>query len=631
MRWILRVLVLTLWMTAATPQGVLARSLDENLSTVLAGIVQNNSGQAVVDAEVRCWWFLEGYHGEITVLEPKSAARTGNDGSFYLMCDFPLGESLTFEGVVAIRHAGYGIALTHWQRTNARIYQNASELSDVPRDLLPAIAEHVITLPDRARIAGTVRDTAGTPVAGALITASVTIPFQPSQGGDDPGSPPIPQRTDSILSTTSGSDGGYVLDGLPAGIAIAIHAWHAESGATSLGDNQRLPGELPFSYIPDSKPLDIILPGAGSLRGAIEISQTDTTLPADAKVRATSLTDGHLPPRDVPVDPTGNYTIPALAPGNYRLELFPPPLYSTAALVTIASATATKAPPLYAGPGAVLAGAFVHPETGAAMGDAKVRLSLSYSDGDRVSIDSTLGDGTFRITARPGVVSLYATGLNGDVDADAGEKKLVLKHGTRNESLQFPFTRYRAVSGRVLLPSGEAAAGASVALNNEFHATTDDSGAFLLSLPAHAFDGNPKTFAATYESDTHFMGATTLPQEAFLGMDVTITVKEPASVKGVLVDLDNVPVTDYPATLVQSGILTVTPITDLVGAFVHRQLFPDTPVLLVAGLSIKKTIDSLQGGELRDIGTVRVDRTELAPQGPADLVVYQVSDRMERP
>jgi hypothetical protein len=567
---------------------------------------------------------METREGVEKFIAADNVVRTGEDGTFQLMCRFPLDERWNLEGLVVARHPEFGVALTPWDSSNPRVLKGTPDLQDVPPELLSSTDEYLITLPDRAKVHGTVKDSMGNLLAGAVISATVPVLFRPASGDDEP----IPQQTNSILSATSSSDGTYELDGLPSGLGIAIHAWHSEAGRVSVGDNSENPGELPFNYIPGPDSLDLVLPGAGSLEGIISLSQGQI-LPEGACVRIRSEFDLTLEPSNAPVDATGKYAVSALPPGSYSLELVAPPVYGNAEKVVILTATATEAPPIHAGPGAVLAGTFVHPETGEIVGDAKARIDLFYLDGGHVTVESTAGDGHFEINARPGVVAMYATGLNGDVVAEESEKRLVLKHGTRNESLSFPFVPYRIVHGQVLLASGEAAAGALVGVSGQNRTTTDTSGNFSMPLPAHDLDGNPKTFTATLENGSLFMGATTLPQAEFLENRIAITVKEPASITGTVLDLDGSPIVGCPTTLNQLDVLSIAAITDANGKYVHRQLFPDLPIKVDTHWELPEEIQPLHAGEMRDIGAIRIIREAFLSKAPVNRGLYPVQKKEE--
>src|SRR5690606_18076797 len=135
-----------------------------------------------------------------------------------------------------------------------------------------------IELLPRTAASGTVRDSGGHLIAGATVTASISIPrklrkrvLPPNLYDANPGPDEIrvPQRLDGILSTTTDANGTVLLDGLPQGEPIALHVDHPEAGDATLGVAADPTGRYPFTLDPDAGPAEVVLPGAGSLLGRV--------------------------------------------------------------------------------------------------------------------------------------------------------------------------------------------------------------------------------------------------------------------------------------------------------------------------------------------------------------------------
>lgn len=605
--------------------------VEQPFSAIMHGTTANASGAPVADVEVSCWWF------DAPMFEPPTFThggdtRSGADGRFVLMCPRPMralepavphGMLL---GFVVTRHPDYGITVTPWQRIDAGLYRGATQLTEVPPELMPPRGASPIVLPPPAAATGTVRDPQGAPLAGATVTVSVGIPYRvrkrvPPPGFYDPNPGPDQmnraQRLDAILNATTGADGSFVLEGLPAGSPIALHVYHPEAGEAALGVTPGSPDGQPFTLQPGDAPCDVVLPGAGSLIGRVGLPP-EGTLSKEAHVRLTRHSQAGIEHRNALIDAEGRYAVPALAPGPYQLELVALPLTANLAAVTVESGGVAEAPELAAGPGAFLAGTFVDATTGEPAVEIEPRIILVYQNEGVTPIEAALSKGHFEFQARPGIVTLQVTATNGQIAPEDMEKQLVLKHGTRNESLQFKFTPFQKVTGRVLLPDGEPAAGAVVNMGPFFSTTADTHGRFSIALPPLDPQNQGQTIAAAYGEPATHLGV------AKVGPDVTITVDLAASISGRLVDGAGKPLAGRPSLVMQGAATERGTRTDARGRFLHTGLAPGDRQMLRTAPGFMNLDPPLKAGEHRELGDIPID-VALFPEPPMTVIDVPVA------
>ncbi len=605
--------------------------LEQPISAIMQGTTANASGVPVADVEVSCWWF------DASMFEPPTftrggETRSGADGRFALMCPHPMGAldpsvpPGMLLGFVVTRHPDYGITVTPWQRIGAGLTRGATQLSEVPPELMPPRGSSPILLPAPARATGTVRDPQGAPVAGATITVSIGIPYRvrkrvPPPGFYDPNPGPDQmnraQRLDAILSTTTGADGAFVLEGLPADSPIALHVYHPEAGEAALGVTPGSPDGQPFTLQPGDAPCDVVLPGAGSLIGRVGLPP-EGALPKDAHVRLTRHSQTGIEHRNALIEAEGRYAVPALAPGPYQLELIAPPWTANLATVSVESGGVAEAPDLAAGPGAFLAGTFVDATTGEPAIDVKPRIILVYQNEGVTPIETEINAGHFEFQARPGIVTLQVTATNGQIAPDDMEKQLVLKHGTRNESLQFRFTPFQSVTGHVLLPDGEPAAGAVVSMGPFFSTKADTNGRFSIALPPLDPQQQEQSISAAFGEPATHLGA------AKVGPDVTITVDLAASISGRLVDGVGQPLAGRPSLVLQGAASERGTRTDAQGRFLHTGLVPGYTQMLSTGPGFMNLDPPLKAGEHRELGDIPIDVARF-PEQPMTVIDVPVS------
>jgi hypothetical protein len=151
-----------------------------------------------------------------------------------------------------------------------------------------------IALSRGLRIAGTVRNAAGDPIAGAHVT--IGTPFRDHD--------PLHDAVDGNFATTSDSDGAFVFEGVyvrdPRVRLFACHPVHGASVQQSLNGTDET--------------LRVVLVSTGGIDGVIE---PHSVMSGGVIVRAVAPDGGS---RVVRVRPSGLFTVENLVPGEYTIE-----------------------------------------------------------------------------------------------------------------------------------------------------------------------------------------------------------------------------------------------------------------------------------------------------------------------
>jgi hypothetical protein len=603
----------------------------DKIYALMSGTVENEQKLPVEGAEISCWWLELPTLGPPLFTRAEAVVRSGSDGAFTLLCEFPSREdgpedSIDFQdGFVVIQHPDFGLSITPWEETNDGLYRGISAPSEIPLELMPPRTAEAIVLPLRASASGTVRDSEGHPIAGAVVTASVTsrhkvpIPKLPPglyNANPGPEETRTAHRLDSILSTTTDSSGNFTLDGLPKGQEVALHISHPEQGDVSLGISSHSSEVRPVTLNPATGPFDVTLPGAGSLHGRV-VPPIEGQFSKGDHILMTRFTAYSTEQREVPIDSEGAYTISALSPGAYQLALASESHRANVAMVAIEPGTTVEAPAMVAGPGAYFAGTFTDAGTGEIALDVQPRMTLIYHNEGVVVFEPVMNEGRFEFNVRPGIVTFYVAALNGDVTMEGGEQQLVLKHGTRHDSLQFPFSPYARVSGTVVLPDGSPAAKAAVTMGPLVSTTSDADGRFTLVMSPAAYQSPRQTIFAALGNPPTLRGAISLRGGAD---EVTIRLDTPASVSGRLLDSQERPVVGFPIQVIQAGLDRGTR-TDAEGKYRIDGLVPGHPGMLYLGRNTYTSDQPYLPGEHRTIDDffIELEREILPPLVPVDV------------
>lgn len=450
-------------------------------------------------------------------------------------------------------------------------------------------------------MSGVVTGPDGAPVAGAKITPLLPVQWEdPAQGS-------VIQDLGPLFDIVTDSDGRFLVEDMPAGKAFAIRAWHPEVGRTDLGMHTRSAGAGPFFILPGGDPIPLALPGGGSLTGLVRTFD-NSPLPENTAVRLKRLGIPDTPPQILPVDgATARYEAGPLAPGGYVVEALAPPLVARPVQITIETGAHVSAPAVVLGPGAILSGAVVHAETGEVLPDADLQLVVNFQGEGAVTLDGQVEKGSFRVSLRPGNLSLFLIGLNGDVVPEDRKRELVLEHGQSYGDLRIRVVPYPTITGTVLLPDGEPAAGAEVLYYGDVRATADAAGRFSLRVPVQSPNAEPVILGAVYCGNPILLGSASLAPGLGTGADVTITVATPAEVLGTVTDVNKIPIPNFPVDLTQGPLPSQRVYTDTEGRFHLRGIFPGRDSVASPYLGRHTDLPPLLPGELYDLKRLYAD------------------------
>ena len=440
------------------------------------GIVVDEAGKPVVNARIVAqgeepqYWSTKGHvFGEG---DDKGEGTSDTDGKFTINQDDLVSWGLT---LVAI-HPDYGIAV---QYGHERIQQ-------------AGVSTYRIVMGKRGFIQGKVLDTTGKPVKEAEITVLLdTIN----------GKPGMLSRVfidRSILSTKTGTDGVFKLDGLPQESSVIIRATHPNyaPGVAGLSGDPRqiITGTIPVG----STDTVVTLQPGSIVEGRVNWEKTGT--PVD-HVKVMAIPDeipasvAFIPLAVGVTDKKGNYSIKSLLPGKYTLkgDSFKEGVVESKTIDLTATAKMTGQD-LTVTKGVLLAGKFISADTQKPVPRGYIEITSKDDQKQRVSL-SAKRDGTFETRLAPGEVSVYANAVNRSLKQKQN-KTLTLTTGQDQTDLIYEVVSPPYFNGRVLHADGQPIVGANVLLKDQFvdnWVRTNHEGHFEIQYPFSFFTRSDNT------------------------------------------------------------------------------------------------------------------------------------------
>ncbi|MEM1181607.1 MAG: carboxypeptidase-like regulatory domain-containing protein [Acidobacteriota bacterium] len=348
-----------------------------------------------------------------------------------------------------------------------------------PADATPIVIERGRTLTNidfalgrQGILLGTVRDTAGNPLAGQLVTL-YTEDLQP------------------IRQVFSNPDGSYSLGNTPAGryYAVAGDSVFSQTFVPELFPNipctATVFGECDFQYgqllevelEQTLEAIDFTLSRGASLSGRVTVLDGDgTSAPAGVRL----LTEDGQGVAELSVEVDGRFEFTGQTGGAYKLEAFGPfnrELYSVVypdevclplcdldrgETVTVAFEQSRSGLDIALPEASSISGRVTSAADGAPVPGILVRTTAA--DGRRSGF--TEGDGSYRISGLlPGEVELSVSGVDGFLDAS---RTLVVGFSQRVMDQDFALDRGASVSGQVRMrDGGEVDSGTSIRILDE--------------------------------------------------------------------------------------------------------------------------------------------------------------------
>ena len=504
------------------------------------------------------------------------------------VCTLELEATIRPSAVMVVTHPQHGAIVTelspqHW-------------LGTFPARTTP------IALPARARRAGQVVDAEGRPVTDAEVCpVFYLLSFQWFC--------PAP-----LLAVVTDSAGRFEVDGLPKGVPCGLRVHRPDVGAV-------FPG-LPFGTSPSDPrqfsmgdaPLKVTLARGPVLEGRVVHRETGAAMPG-VRLRMLPVHHTLVPKRETMTDDGGLYHVTGLP----ALPLWVVPvetdgLVGAGVRVDMAMGESVEAPPIRLGPPLRFVGHVVDAGTGEATGKWDVGFTLAYERQVAAASPITLAaDGSFSVSAVPGLATLRAWCTDGDILPGDSKHRLVLAPGHVHTSVEIRIKDYDAFRGRVLLPDGQPTAGAVVKhIWRRYEAATDSDGVFHMALPAREYRAEhpmDSVFIATLgEGDALLRGAAVTPISTPEQTTLDIQLWKPAVLTGQVVDDSAAPIAGAQVAcnvrMARVGFTDRTATTDAQGAFRLEGVLARVPMRVTAGGAESAPFE-LEPGEERRLPPIR--------------------------
>jgi prepilin-type processing-associated H-X9-DG protein len=369
----------------------------------ITGIVVNEAGDPVPGAR---FTVLTMEMGTIWQFEIAAQAKTGDDGRFSLTVDD--GKLNSLYSVYAAQHADYGAA---WTLSTA-LTMRGEDASDLR-----------LALPKRGAVRGKATDSAGNPVEGGEVSAFITLP----EGTADDELrffPPCEQ----LLKATSGADGSFALDGLPANAAVMLRVKHPDFAVAMAGVPEDMQGMPMGTIAVGAEDVTVKLDPGATIEGRITFEETGEPAKG-AVVQAMVQRNGFLAflmmPGKTEADTEGRYVLHGLAAATYSIATTHPDGTTTPTTIEVAAGTRMTNQDIALGKGVLVSGKFVHANTGEPVSDAQVMAIPRAARGPGQQTQVELQpDGTFSFRHPPGeifLVGLTSSGAQGQLQLALAE------------------------------------------------------------------------------------------------------------------------------------------------------------------------------------------------------------------
>jgi prepilin-type processing-associated H-X9-DG protein len=397
----------------------------------IAGIVVDAEENPVAGAKIKV---LTMELGTIWQFEVTAETETGADGRFSLTPD---SEKMTgFFSFYAVQHPDYGLA---WTMREALI-----QMGQDPSDLR-------LVMPKRGSVQGKVADSEGNPVEGAVLSAFITLPT---------GSVDEPLRMlppcEGLLKATTGADGTFVLEGLPADASVMLVAKHPDFAAAVEGAPEDMMGFFSGEIAVGTEDVAVTLEPGATIEGRITLEETGE--PAEgatvqAMVQRNDFTALLARPEQSETDSGGHYILRSVAAGTHSIAVTHPDGAIAPVTVEVSVGEHKTGQDIVLGRGVLVSGKFVDRETGEPVSDGHLVVARTDAmDPAGFTSAKVESDGTFSFRQAPGDYALMAqTGAGSQSGRQltlvAGEDQTDLILETEQRVLDFRAPEEQRLSG----------------------------------------------------------------------------------------------------------------------------------------------------------------------------------------
>jgi protocatechuate 3,4-dioxygenase beta subunit/peroxiredoxin len=497
----------------------------------VAGVTVDEAGTPVPGATIQLWNPIKELCLEME-LAPGGSVETDKDGRFSLSVD---DERVHLkEALLTVQHPKYGLGWT----PAAYLVRRQKDFADLNLVLHP-----------RGAVRGKVTDPNGAPVTDAVVTALIALTAENDMDLK------FMVAHDLILKATTGSDGTFILDGLPKEATVMLRTTHPGLATTTAGAPEEPAGPPIGTIAVGAKDVAIQMARAASASGRVTFEGTGKPAEGAVVEAVPSGRDQVALVRGAQRAKTGadgRYTLGELAIGTeYEVHVVYSDGLAEWKKIKVDDAGPLDGQDFTLGKGVLVSGRFVEAETGKPVPDGHVEVGRKgVSFGLRPVSAQTQPDGTFEVRAAPGEVVLYAHADSGDIPREQAERELTLVAGQDQTNIEFKTEPPLTFKGKVVDSKGKALAGAEVRVKREYgsirrsvKADTDKRGQFELSLPGQQV-GQYEFVAleATHPQMTGYRGVLMTALVERSDAEGTIKMKRVGAIRGRVVDEQGKPI-----------------------------------------------------------------------------------------
>jgi len=325
--------------------------------------------------------------GAIWQFEVTAEAETGADGRFTLAPDDDKAKGLY--SFYAVQHPDYGVAWTMRQI----LIQLGKDTSDLR-----------LVLPKRGSVRGKVADSEGNPVEGAVLSPFITLPA---------GSVDEPLRIlppcEALLKATTGGDGAFVLDGLPADATVMLIVKHPDFAVAVEGAPQDIQGFPEGEIAVGAGDVAVNLEPGATIEGKITLEETGEPAKGaavEAIAQMNDVTSLLARPETSETDSEGRYLLQSVAAGTHSVKVTHTDGAVAPVTVEVAAGERKTDQDIILGKGVLVSGKLIDGETGEPVSDGQ--LIVMRTGGPAYTQVSVKDYGRFSFRQAPGDFMLVA-------------------------------------------------------------------------------------------------------------------------------------------------------------------------------------------------------------------------------
>ncbi|MCP4645051.1 MAG: redoxin domain-containing protein [bacterium] len=442
---------------------VLAQAAGDGTATPLGGIVVDEADKPVAGAEVL---LLTTPVPGTWALEEATRTTTEADGRFSMDMPADMPQHLVILVATSPKH---GCA-----------FESPVFLTQAGKGL----EEFRFVMPARGSVAGRVVDEAEKPVANVRVTAMILI-------GDfgDAKTLPYMMPCEAVAVATSGPDGAFVLDGLPAEATVGLVGKQPGFATAVVGLPDTFSRTMKSNIAVGATDAIVTMEKGATVSGTVTRAATGAKV-ADAEVKITvqqqrtTLRSLLSVPGSGETDAEGRFSISGLLDGAYIVEASTDDLPATSVPFTVEEGKDVDGVAVALAKGVRLVCTFVKKDTDEPHTDVHMMVVSTTTNTAAAQGVKVKPDGTFEAILAPGTYRLHPQVQNGTLQGSDQGRQIELKAGEDMTDLVYEISPPLLFKGKVVDPDGKPLAGATVTRSwgRTTSATSGDDGTFELAM-----------------------------------------------------------------------------------------------------------------------------------------------------